>query len=214
MLIAWKIINLTLCISLICWPMFQNISSLLDIPFKIFLIYVNDIVVNIDSTVHLFADDTILYLMVNDPHGAARQLNSDLEKKKIHVWAERWLVKFNPAKSEALLLSRKTNKLLHPPLLMNNEPVHEVTSHKHLGIHLSNDGTWHEYINYITSKAWTRIIVMRKFKFTLDRQPLEKYTVDSRYLEFHGTLWNSSRYPYFDISDLQNWGKTNSINHI
>ena len=33
------------------------------------------------------------------------------------------------------------------------------------------------------------------------------YTVDSRYLEFQGTLWNTSRYPYFDISDLRNWGK-------
>ena len=32
-------------------------------------------------------------------------------------------------------------------------------------------------------------------------------TVDSRYLEFQGTLWNTSRYPYIDISDLQNWGK-------
>ena len=32
-------------------------------------------------------------------------------------------------------------------------------------------------------------------------------TVDSRYLEIQGTLLNSSRYPYFDISDLQNWGK-------
>ena len=31
------------------------------------------------------------------------------------------------------------------------------------------------------------------------------YTVN--YLEFQGTLWNTSRYPYFDISDLQNWGK-------
>ena len=37
--------------------------------------------------------------------------------------------------------------------------------------------------------------------------PAKPYTVDSRYLEFQGTLWNSSRYPYFDISDLQNWGK-------
>ena len=39
-------------------------------------------------------------------------------------------------------------------------------------------------------------------------------TVDSRYLEFQGTVWNTSRYPYFNISDSQNWGKTNSINHI
>ena len=30
----------------------------------------------------------------------------------------------------------------------------------------------------------------------------EPYTVDSRYLEIEGTLKNSLRYPYFDISDL------------
>ena len=36
---------------------------------------------------------------------------------------------------------------------------------------------------------------------------IKAYTVDSRYLEIKGTLWNTSRYPYFDISDLQNWGK-------
>ena len=39
-------------------------------------------------------------------------------------------------------------------------------------------------------------------------------TVGSRYLGFQGTLWNTSRYPYLDISDLQNWGKNNSNNHI
>ena len=32
-------------------------------------------------------------------------------------------------------------------------------------------------------------------------------TVDSRYLEFQGTLLNTSRYPYLDILDLQNCGK-------
>ena len=35
----------------------------------------------------------------------------------------------------------------------------------------------------------------------------EVYTVDSRYLEIQGTLLNTSRYPYFDISDLRNWEK-------
>ena len=40
------------------------------------------------------------------------------------------------------------------------------------------------------------------------------YTVDSRYLEVKGTLWNTSRYPYFNISDLQNWGKCQSNNKI
>ena len=44
--------------------------------------------------------------------------------------------------------------------------------------------------------------------------PGSSSTVDSRYLELQGTLWNTSRYPYLDISDLQNWGNNNSINHI
>ena len=33
------------------------------------------------------------------------------------------------------------------------------------------------------------------------------YTVDSRYLEFQGNLWNTSRYPYLEISELQKWRK-------
>lgn len=41
-----------------------------------------------------------------------------------------------------------------------------------LGIFLSNDGTWYEHINYITSKAWQKIFIMRKLKFLLDRESL------------------------------------------
>ncbi|MCG8033229.1 MAG: hypothetical protein JAZ03_13755 [Candidatus Thiodiazotropha taylori] len=170
----------------------------------LFLIYINDIVDNIDSSVRLFADDTTLYLIVDDPTDAARQLNADLDK--IHVWAERWLVKFNPAKSEALLLSRKINKPLHPPLLMNNEPIQEVPCHKHLGIYLSSDGTWHEHISYITLKAWTRINVMRKFKFTLDRQALEKIYVSfiRPLLEYADVVWaNCTRYEVNALEKIQ-----------
>ena len=43
---------------------------------------------------------------------------------------------------------------------------------------------------------------------------LKVHTVDSRYLEFQGTLWNTSRYPYFDISDLHNWVKLFEQSHL
>ena len=45
----------------------------------------------------------------------------------------------------------------------------------------------------------------------------DEQTVYSRYLEVQGTLWNTSRYLYLDISDLQNWRKNKSNksnNHI
>lgn len=170
----------------------------------LFLIYINDIVLNINSTVRLFADDTSLYLIVDDPVTTARCLNLDLDV--IHQWAERWLVKFNAAKSESLLVSRKTNKHVHPPLFMNNEQIKEVSSHKHLGIFLSNDGTWHEHINYITAKAWVRINVMRKLKFLLDRSSLEKiYTSFIRpLLEYGDVVWdNCTRYEVNAIEKIQ-----------
>ena len=101
----------------------------------LFLIYINDIVNNIHSNTKLFADDTSLYLIVDEPIDSARQLDSDLDS--IRQWAERWLVTFNPAKSEFLLISRKLNRPRHPPLIMNNLSINEVSSYKHLGIFLS-----------------------------------------------------------------------------
>ena len=75
----------------------------------LFLIYINDIVVDIHSSIRLFADDTSLYIIVDNPQQAANILNADLAK--IHLWASRWLVSFNPSKSESTTLSRKQKKL-------------------------------------------------------------------------------------------------------
>ena len=74
-------------------------------PSPFFLIYINDTVEDIHSHFRLFADDTSLYLIVNEPCVVAMQINCD--STKVHMWAERWLVKFNPAKSESVLISRK-----------------------------------------------------------------------------------------------------------
>ena len=55
----------------------------------------------------------------------------------------------------------------------------------------------------------------RSFSSATRRLSIIKWcTVDSRYLEVEGTLWNTSRYPYLDISDMQNWGKYQSNNQI
>ena len=118
---------------------------------------------SIYSSIRLFADDTSLYIIVDNPFQAAEQLNLDLQK--IHRWAAKWLVTFNPGKSESILLSRKHNKPFHPPVLMDQSQITEVESHKHLGVIFSNDCTWHDNLELIKSKAWKRIHVMRKLNF-------------------------------------------------
>ena len=60
----------------------------------LFLIYINDIVNDIKSTLRLFVDDTSLYSIVDPPDNASNTLNQDLAK--ISVRADKWLVLFNP----------------------------------------------------------------------------------------------------------------------
>ena len=105
----------------------------------LFLLFINDIVHDIGSSIRLFADDTSLYIIVEDPIVAAELLNADLEK--IAEWALKWLVKFNPLKTESLLISRKSNTV-HPPVFMQDQQIKEVESHKHFGVILSNDCSW------------------------------------------------------------------------
>ena len=109
---------------------------------------------DIGSNIRLFADDTSLYMVVDNPDTAAELLNLDINK--IMTWAKKWLVTFNPVKTESLLITRKLNRPIHPPLLMENQQITETDSHKHLGIHLSTDCTWHKHIDFVKEKAWKK----------------------------------------------------------
>ena len=88
--------------------------------------------------IRLFANNTSLYIIVENPETAARLLNLDLDI--IFDWALDWLVDFNARKTMFLLLSTKRISVLHvhPNLLMNNTVLSESSSHKHLGVTFSS----------------------------------------------------------------------------
>ena len=60
----------------------------------LFLIYINDFEKNIKLNVNFFADDAMLFSIVNNPTIYANELNHDL--KVISQWASQWKMKFNP----------------------------------------------------------------------------------------------------------------------
>ena len=171
----------------------------------LFLIYINDIVANIRTNINLFADDTSLHMVVNSAHDTAAMLQSDINS--ISSWADTWLVQFNPSKSESLIISRKTNKPFHPPLVMSNVQIPTVNVHKHLGVLISSDGSWHDHIDYIKTKAWARIHVMRRLKFSLDRRALEIVYVSfvRPILEYADVLYdNCCQYEKDELDKIQN----------
>ena len=172
----------------------------------LFLIYINDnhIVRNINSSIRLFADDTSLYIIVENPIQAATVLNSGLSQ--ICTWASNWLVTFNPSKTESLLFSRKLVKPLHPTLYMNQQDIITVESHKHLGLTFTNDLSWHEHLNSIKTKAWHRINVMRKLKFQLSRKSLQIifFSFIRLLLEYADVVWdNCTQYEANELENIQ-----------
>ncbi|KAK3085741.1 hypothetical protein FSP39_008065 [Pinctada imbricata] len=156
----------------------------------LFLIYINDIVKEINTNIRLFADDTSLYIIVDDPLHSAEILNSDLEK--IHHWSRQWLVDFNPNKTESLLISNKQHSPFHPALYMNDTVIKEVEHHKHLGITFTSDLSWDTHIDSIAKKASKKLHILRKLRFVLDRLSLQKiyFSFIRPVLEYADIIWD------------------------
>ena len=76
----------------------------------------NDITVDIESDILIFADDTSLFVSGSDPAQTTEILNRDLQR--ISDWATKWKVKFNTTKTKSIIFS---NKVLNnsPPLILN-----------------------------------------------------------------------------------------------
>ena len=89
---------------------------------------------------------------------------------------------------------------------MNNQKVLEVDCHKHLGLYLSNNGSWHQQINFILERAGYRIDIMRSLKFKLDQKSLDIiFLLFIRpILEYCDVIWNNcAQYEKNEIEKIQ-----------
>ena len=73
----------------------------------LFIIYINDLGDGIKSTIHLFADDTILYNTTKTATDST-QLQDDIRTHE--SWEGRWQTAFNKAKCHQLTVTMKRNK--------------------------------------------------------------------------------------------------------
>jgi predicted transcriptional regulator len=71
------------------------------------LIYINNIVDDLDCNIKLFADDTSLYVIVDEQNyiQAADMLSTDLSH--IHNWSQNRAIKFNHNKTESVLFTNE-----------------------------------------------------------------------------------------------------------
>ena len=103
-----------------------------------------------------------------------------------------WLVNFNLNKNEAMLISRKIHRIKNTVLYFNHIPIEEVQTHKHLGVYISDKCDWQAHLEYIQSKAWSRVHLLRSLKFVLDRKSLQTmyFTYIRPILEYADVVWD------------------------
>ena len=137
----------------------------------LFLVYINDLVNNLESNPFVFADDTSLIATGSSTFETTNILNRDLAK--ISNWAHIWKITFNPQKSKDMIFS----KALMPshPTIMDLHCIERVHLHKHLGVFLTSDLSWDKQIANITKKVNLKLSIMWQVK-ELSRHCLDVLT--------------------------------------
>ena len=129
----------------------------------LFLIYINDLETNIKSDIKFFADDTMLFSIVNDPLISAIDLNHDLNV--IQQWAHQWKMEFNPdptKQATEVLFSCKKCKPFHPQLAFNGASVKTMNEQKHLGLILDSGLSFTKHLNEKIIKAKKNIGLIKQ----------------------------------------------------
>ena len=138
-----------------------------------FLTYINDITLDLDCNVKLFADDTCLFSTVTDSILSATNLNSDLAK--IQQWAYQWKMSFNPdlsKQAQEVIFSKKRLEVHHPNLYFDGSIVQKSSAQKHLGVILDEKLSFNQHLKYVIDKASKGIGVLRKLRFYIPRSSL------------------------------------------
>ncbi len=134
----------------------------------LFLVYVNDIVDDLETLRYLFADDTSLFSTI-DPKKideTFNTINNDLNK--LAIWSEQWRVTFNASKTVYMIISNRKN-VVYPSLYLHGQVLNRAETHKHLGITFSSNMKWTAHIENVFSKAFARLNGIRRIGQVVSR---------------------------------------------
>ena len=119
---------------------------------------INDIDDDVESTLRLFADDSILYTEVKSSSDQ-KPLQDDLNT--IFKWADKWQMSSNAARYQSISFTRKTKPMKHT-YSVDNHCIETTTKHKYLGLNLNNKLYWKDHVQSITANARRTLGVLRR----------------------------------------------------
>ena len=90
--------------------------------------------------------------------GVPDEIHHDL--KELDEWSKKWLMSFNPDKTEIMLFSNTDIPEFNNTF--NGRTIPITNSHKHLGVTFSSDAKWNIHIENILLSIYKHLNVLRK----------------------------------------------------
>ena len=127
----------------------------------LFVIYINDMpdVIDRDSFLYLFADDTKVFRHIRCPDDAAK-LQDDIDK--LVEWSNIWQLKFHPEKCVSMCIKRKLNNQQPHVFNMGDHILSNSSCEKDLGVYIDDNLNFDIHINTAINKANKVLAVARK----------------------------------------------------
>ena len=153
----------------------------------LFLIYINDLPLSVTCHVSLYADDTLIYAVVDSKEEEAC-FQSNINA--LHDWSVQWKMPFNTTKCEVIVFNNRNKPL--PNYTIGGNILKCVQETRYLGVTIQSDL---KFNNHILTKTKSAYKVLGSIKYTLHEAPekakLLAYTSLCRpILEYAATLWD------------------------
>ena len=144
----------------------------------LFLVYINDLPKEVNSTSRLFADDCLLYRTIRSEADTI-QLQEDLDR--LQMWEKNWLMSFNPDKCEVMRITNK-RKTINASYSIHGQVLQMTDNAKYLGITIDSKISWRPHISNITKKATKHLSLSSKEHLHYDApcgQPPDSVTIST-----------------------------------
>ena len=155
----------------------------------LFLIFINDIACDVNSSIRLLADDCLIYHPITcaEDHD---KLQQDLDH--LYNWSQTWLMEFNVDKCQSMQITLKKKHKSNRVYTMGGQALALVKTTPYLGVLISSDLKWNVHIDSITAKARRILGMLRR---NLQRAPQKVkakayQTLVRPRLEYCSSIWS------------------------
>ena len=177
----------------------------------LFVVYINDILDNINSEGLLFADDAKIFRTITCKDDALLLQQDILE---LEAWSDKWLLKFHPDKCHLLSLGKIENIKYCHRYLVNGQEIEHTFEEKDLGVIVDSELTFAEHITEKVNKANALVGIIRRSFTHLDPDTFAKIFVAfvRPHLEYGQVIWSPHLRKYINMIEKVQIRATKLIN--